>query len=756
MSSRPMTRCSHKSTGNGLSTKPRSDSPATLVPVLHRRDMASGVHNATHDVANMNALTVVSEADPLLRQSPILQEFVDEALFASPASSVTLLSDTAYDEHAPLLGKPRHEKFKPWYRRPAPKLLVPFALASALCRGMTLAPRVEVFTQIACDELRIEPDRAYAPEDALRNYSSTNHGFSTGLDMQSPLMVVVPSHPRLPGQLHLATVTRVRNSHAIPTSAPISSDECRIDPVVQQGAAKLQTLIMTLAGVLSAVTSGFWGQFGDKHGRTGVMALSIFAMLMSDCIFLLAASQSANPTYSFLTASRILVISPLIEGLLGGFPTMQVAFNAYVSDATPAGSSRAKIFARFFGIVSIGVAIGPTLSSLLPFNPFRSSIVLGASNLALLLLFLPESLTQEQRITLAASQVSATGEDQKPENEGWMQKMSRYVTGTLRVTFEPMTILLPKRRKGQGQAVSGYDWNLTYLAISLSLYLLTIAINPLKFLYAQHAFGWGGEQLSYYISFMGSLRTLNLIFILPYLIKVYKPKSLKHSKPSSVNHAYTSPSMSPHGSITVLNTPITPVRTISLPAVPTLSPSPPPTPGTQTPIPAGLSAANAELIKRSIHQSREQQFDLLVARLSMVIDFWSYFLLCSSTSATGFVLTTTLSAFGGGTSPALQSLALGILGGEEKDVGRLLGALSMLSSISSMILSPMIFGSIYSLTVATFPKAMFMVTTAVLTAALVFLVLVQPAQPLRRRDIEDFPPRGRSRRAKDLRRTYSR
>ncbi|KAG9092969.1 hypothetical protein FRC07_011558 [Ceratobasidium sp. 392] len=114
-----------------------------------------------------------------------------------------------------------------------------------------------------------------------------------------------------------------------------------------------------------------------------------------------------------------------------------------------------------------------------------------------------------------------------------------------------------------------------------------------------------------------------------------------------------------------------------------------------------------------------------------------------------------LSAFGGGASPAMQSLALGILGPNQADTGRLFGALSMLSSIASTVLSPMVFGSIYSLSVAMFPKAIFVVATAVLTIALLLLALVQPTRPLRKRDVEDFPPRGRSRRAKDLRRTLS-
>ncbi|CAE6515654.1 unnamed protein product [Rhizoctonia solani] len=696
--------------------------------------MTVDVDNAPSGIANMSS-AVVSEADPVLPLPPVLQDFIDE----------TLLLDTADDEQAPLLRKQR-EKFQPWYRRAAPKLLVPFALASALCRGMTLAPRVEVFTRIACDELRIEPD-------VLRNYSSANLGLSIDLDQSLALVFVAPQ-PRLPGRAHLATVAHFGNDnnlHAIPDSTPISSDMCRADPAVQQGAAKLQTFVLVLAGTLSSLTAGFWGQFGDKHGRKVVISLGIFGMLASDCVFLLAASQSTNPTYSFLTASRILVISPIVEGLLGGFPTLQAGLNAYISDSTHAGTSRAKIFARFFGFLFAGVAAGPTISNLLPLNPFYSSIALGTANLVLVLLLLPESLTQEKRMTLAASRVLVEAEAPRPENQIWVKRMSSYVTGTLRGTFEPMAILLPRKWDSQGEGISGYNWNLTYLAISLSLYLLTISIYSVKFLYAEHAFGWGGKQLSYYISFMGCIRALNLIVILPYLIKVYKPKLSEHPDSPSADHAFTSPAVSPHGSTTVLNTPATPSQTRS---IPTSSPSPPLTHG-QTLLPGEPSPASTQSIRRSILHLREQQFDLLVARLSIAMDFLSYFLLCSATSATGFVLTTSLSALGGGTSPALQSLALGTLGGEEKDVGKLFGALSMLSSISSTILSPLVFGSLYSLTVVVFPKAIFIVATAVLTVALVFLALVQLSRPLGRPDVEVFPPRDRSERAKDLRRTHS-
>ncbi|QRW18375.1 major facilitator superfamily transporter [Rhizoctonia solani] len=691
----------------GLSTKDQDCLPSVLAPVLHRIDMASGT-----DHAPLSHVAVVSEADPLLRQSPIIQEFVDETVFTSPASTLTLLSDTVYDEQTPLLAKSRRERSRPWYRQAAPRLLVPFALASALCRGMTLAPRVEVFTQIACDELRIEPDRAYELA------SSSHHAFPIGLDIPISLGTL----PRTLDPVHLTSVLHLTGNHshatAIPSS-PLFSDACRLDPDVQQGAAKLQTLIMTLSGILSALTSGFWGQFGDKHGRTGVIALTIFAMLATDCVFLLAASQSANPTYSFLTASRLLVLAPLFEGSLGGFPTMQAAFNAYISDATTPGTSRAKIFARFFGIIFVGVAVGPTLSNLLPFDPFRSSITLGVLNLVLVLFFLPESLTKEQRIALAANRASLASEARKPENGGPIRRITGYVTGAVRGTFEPMAILLPRKRKSQGQAVSGNDWNLTYLAIALSLYLLTIAIYSVKFLYAQHAYAWGGTELSYYISYMGVLRALNLIVILPCLQAqvtqalastnihdgpcIYLADRITTRLGHSPKHTHhTDPNKLPtsHADHVTLSASLTGY------------------PDTHT---------HARDISHQLrtHQAlgapvERTHFDLLVARISMVMDFWSYFLLCSSNSPTSFVLVTTLSAFGGGTSPAMQSLALGILGGDEKDVGRLFGALSMLSSISSTIFSPIIFGCIYTWTVAFFPKAIFIVATAVMTIALVF------------------------------------
>jgi hypothetical protein len=94
-----------------------------------------------------------------------------------------------------------------------------------------------------------------------------------------------------------------------------------------------------------------------------------------------------TPVYSSITPPRILMLSPLIEGSLGGLPALQAAYIAYISDATPAEPLRGKALSRIFGVFFVGVAAGPTLGSILPVDDgtFQLSIALGVINLLFVL-----------------------------------------------------------------------------------------------------------------------------------------------------------------------------------------------------------------------------------------------------------------------------------------------------------------------------------------------------------------------------------
>ena len=50
---------------------------------------------------------------------------------------------------------------------------------------------------------------------------------------------------------------------------------------MQARAAQLQTIMTTTMGLLSALTTSWWGAFGEKHGRTKVLAASTLGLFMT-------------------------------------------------------------------------------------------------------------------------------------------------------------------------------------------------------------------------------------------------------------------------------------------------------------------------------------------------------------------------------------------------------------------------------------------------------------------------------------------
>jgi hypothetical protein len=227
----------------------------------------------------------------------------------------------------------------------------------------------------------------------------------------------------------------------------------------------------------------------------------------------------------------------------------------------------------------------------------------------------------------------------------------------------------------------------------------------IKYLYAGHVYGWGAEQvgfilarcnmltspcqLSYYISFLGSARALNLLFILPCGLS-FIPLNAKKLTWSSVIITTFKPR----------------------PKSTTLKPN---------------SKASKPLTKA--HLAREMDFDLRLARFSLLIDFASHVLIAlspfpihwrrpshnpalsskptqlnDSRLQAMFVLSSSLDSFASGTVPAMQSLALCIaqaralrvadgegemaVGAEqgELNVGRLFGALAVLQAVGQTIL----------------------------------------------------------------------
>ncbi|KAH7915656.1 major facilitator superfamily-domain-containing protein, partial [Hygrophoropsis aurantiaca] len=634
-------------------------------------------------------------------------------------------------DHFPSIGHPSAEPTerdsllggtkvkKPFYRA-RPLWLVPFALIASVTRGMTLASRVEVFTELSCNRLQEH-----------YNHTSTNahntitffQSESYYLDAPDPQYTTI-SLPPLPLHEFEGPNTGSDSDGEDDDPRVIPGKKCVSDPAVQAGAARLQTIMTTTMGALSALTTGWWGQFGERHGRTRVLAISTFGLFLTDLTFILVST----PHSPFAAHShKLLILAPIIEGSLGGWSTLTGANTAYIADCTSPGS-RAKVFARFSGVLFVGLSVGPVIGSWfikhpLPFlrvgeitHPLQTVnsvfwVAIGCSfvNLLLVLFVFPESLPASKRASNAKGKGRAVDIPDVSNGMFDFRKGSSTWAGlrVLHSFLSPLGVFLPtdvpvpfaSDSEAFGRKRTRRDWSLTFLAMMLFGHMLASGIFQIKYLYAEHVYDWATEQLSYYISFMGATRAIHLLLLLPAILTMFKPVRAAIAGAAST------------------------------PTEPTSKPKP-----------------------TKSHLLAEIRFDLRVIRCSMVLDMLSHTLVVlaplpsRSPSATWwsqfmFVGATSLACVGAGVMPAVQSLALCTLQGRgiamkeaarstheqyplidgeireaardmeesepELEPGKLFGALAVLQAVGQTILGPMVFGLIYSSTVASMPKAIF-------------------------------------------------
>ena len=151
---------------------------------------------------------------------------------------------------------------------------------------MTLAPRVEIYTQLSCNKLR------GGNWNHTRSAASLlAHPYSTLLTAVDPIVPHIYPSTFFPPPNEIdfsynstsvffpAPAESQRNHGRDQKRAP--SSRCASDPAVQAGAAQLQTIMTVTMGFLSALTSGWWGAFGERHGRTKVLAISTLGLLLT-------------------------------------------------------------------------------------------------------------------------------------------------------------------------------------------------------------------------------------------------------------------------------------------------------------------------------------------------------------------------------------------------------------------------------------------------------------------------------------------
>ncbi|PPQ99088.1 hypothetical protein CVT24_009355 [Panaeolus cyanescens] len=556
----------------------------------------------------------------------------------------------------------------PWWKRPSPWWLLCAIPFTSIATSATIAPRIEIYTILACS--------VHKPDIFKLNYPDLGLGIQT---TTGPLANI--SSPYWQGSYLEDTTPHAASSNLhhgnfgsnqidIP---PEKRNLCASDPVVQAAVAKLIAAIATSMGILTCITTGFWGSFSDRHGRTRVMGISILGLLFTDFnfIFVTLFSKHLPGGYWFLLAG------PVVEGTLGGLATGVAAIHAYVADTTDEGN-RSRTFSLFLGLMFTGMAVGPTLGSLLIRTTQTTlSVFYFAAGMHILYTFLiwfilPESLSKEQRqksMEKYLEELSDSAEErERNPTVGFFIKIKKVFA-----FLSPISVFLPHKEKNANPLKKARkDWNLTLLAIGYGSTIAMMGSYSYKFQYAASTFKWSQETLGYWLSLVGAARAVFLALILPVAIKLLKPKPI----------------------------------TIEIPAPPSSSD---PTPN--------------RTIKKEIHSPA---FDLGLVRASLLMEIIAYSFMAFATTGFTFTIFGMMGSFGVGFGPALQSVTLALYtrkGGSES--GRLFGGLSVIQALCAQIFGPFLYGVIYATTVATYPRTIFFVSVASLILSFIIIAFVR-------------------------------
>ncbi|KAK4701137.1 hypothetical protein P7C70_g5100, partial [Phenoliferia sp. Uapishka_3] len=604
------------------------------------------------------------------------QESADEDEDEDGATTDGQQEEQPHHRSARSRSKSQWRKVK-WYQRPSPVWFLPGTLLMSLSIGMIMSPKIEIFTQLICRAI------SAGPQDHVPN--------TVILPPTSPSTSPIASY-MLRTESDDGVAQFVQQAHITPfkfenweTSEDGSwAKQCRSKPEVQRAVASLSLTLALLMGVLSSLTTGFWGALSDRRGRKPVLCLALFGMFVMDAIFLIVVN------FHEVVGYRFLLVGPAFDGMLGGMSTASAATNAYLSDCTEAGS-RARLFSIIGGILFGGIAIGPTIGSLIIrwtgsiLSPFYLAMALHLLYLLVALLFIPESLSTERQIAarlrhkedIAARRAKAVEESDQAREDGVLFVVLAYAKKAVLMPWaflRPLNLILPTRNapseedtpvlRSRGPQRQGWDWELTKIAVGYALYVMVVSATGVKLQYTQYKFSWGPQENGYYLSFIGGVRMLVLLVLLPVLIKIF------HKSPP-------------------------------LPLLP--RPDAPSDDTSGRPTPAQIAWESDAKYLRVVHDSH---FDLFLARMSIGVDVIGYAVMALNGGSQGiFLISTAIQSLGGGAAPAIQSLALAHA--SPRDSGRLFASLSVLSSISASIVGPIIFSIIYIRTVAFFPELIY-------------------------------------------------
>lgn len=595
----------------------------------------------------------------------------------------------------------------PWYRRPDERWLYPFVLLLAIGSGMAMAPKIELCTQLVCEEI-------LGAEFTGDTIVQMTHSSDARADIWNFLP---PPHER-----------------------PPLSSQCRQSAEVEGASLALNLKISLAMGMLSAITTGFWGGLSDRYGRTLTLRVAMLGLTLSDIVYVCVG---LFPQTSLPLGKNLLVLAAAAEGSLGGLATLIAAHQAYVAGVTPVGT-RASQLSRLGGAFFLGLGLGPALGGVIAKHtnstmaPFYFALAAHSVYLLTVTLILPESSSPESM------------RKAREEHSVKMQRLSeqtaadKKVVGAIRrairlmmIPVQPLALLLPHRRdqnsqpsatahnSPEGEAAESHisvshagrgpwDFNLTFVALAYFVESLGYGVMTPKIQFAMKTYDWDKEQIGYFLSYASFIRVACLTIVIPLFIKWWHrpPQStalpqdgrtndarggeVDHEAQESTplldddgrlaNHSYTAHA---YGA-TVASSDDASDQSFRL--------------DTSSKYVERLWTLRA----RHLRQIHDSHFDRKLVLLSITIAAACYLCLAlfAKLGPAAFIIFSGFVCLSGAAPAGLSSLALSLLD-NPTDAGKFFAAWSVLSALSQTILGPLIFSALFIRTVSTAPESIF-------------------------------------------------
>lgn len=447
---------------------------------------------------------------------------------------------------------------------------------------MSMPPKLELYDQLACEEIYFRNSTIITLPQSSRPFSQHSAAVHPPLASLGNFVLPtesVPSTLKTTEDLIYVTADPPASDKDSPTlpNGPDNDKLCHSPPVLAASAALQMRLIVT-TGILSVLTTGWYSSISDRYGRTAILRVAILGLLMQDLLIIIIGHVSRD---RLPLGNDFLMIGAVFEGVVGGYPTLAAAHQAYIADSTPAGT-RAQVFGFFMALLFAGFAIGPTLGGWLV---SKTGSLMSAFYLAtaahliytiVIYFVIPESssrhtMDKAQKDRALQLRIKEEKWEATYKDRSKLAKWCAIAWERVQAPLLPLKMLLPKRiyadededevgptqatpllrRTGpitHGQEASAshisvshisrkkrWDMNLTLLSLGNFTETMVIGIMASKMLYGQQMFNWGAREIGTYMTASSLGRVLALSLVLPLVIKLVHPPKKRLNLPQDAD-----------------------------------------------------------------------------------------------------------------------------------------------------------------------------------------------------------------------------